>query len=235
MKRPGFPLKTRPRISYKRGNEIKGLSRVRRGIEALAQTLDCRGLLSPPSYFSSLARRSNGVGASPNACFQTGVKYISVGLAVAGSRAQKKNRSPCSGWCISCNACSVQRLSVAAISLVAAKTAIESAQGIEARNTAFKQQLFRDQLQREQQLQDAMNRAKKITQGISLKDLPGLMKNIPQGYSANISGKLGDGETITNPSFSIGPAKAATGGKYSKFLQANGFTPEEIEKLNIEE
>lgn len=69
---------------------------------------------------------------------------------------------------------------------------------VNANNTAFKQQLYLQQQQAEQQLAAARGRASSITSGANPTDLSGLVQglSIPDGYSASISQKLPGGGNI---------------------------------------
>src|SRR5918999_263486 len=71
---------------------------------------------------------SSGVLVFPNACCQTGARYISAGFAEVGSAlVLKKNRWPSAGCFNWVKVSSVHSFRVCAISFVWAKTAIDSA------------------------------------------------------------------------------------------------------------
>lgn len=78
---------------------------------------------------------------------------------------------------------------------------------INANNTAFKQQLYLQQQQAEQQLAAARERASGITSGATATDLSSLVSglNVPSGYSASVSQRLPGGGSI-----SLSPSKSGS-------------------------
>ena len=74
----------------------------------------------------------------------------------------------------------------------------------------FLQDLYGKQYQAELELKSAQAKAKQIGSSFSVQDLTGLAKQFtPAGLQFSATGKLGQGGTFQNPSFSLGPVKQA--------------------------